>query len=343
MKKLPFSIGISMLFFATNAFSQVNVFVNDIHNFYQAFDSIQTTKDTLKQKFFLEKYYFEQGTSGLKKFIEFDRNSQGQNISQYTNAMLEYLNENKSSLMQKRPWAESALKQKGAIEKSLKRYRKLYPEFIDGDVVFVMGRGNVGGRPLGKDLLIGAELMATDHPDWGVMIVLHEYTHTQQWIMKNAESIFSQKPMKLTQILANALWEGNADHISEIVYGKTIQEFNPKSQYVFGLAHEKEIWEKFKEEMFTPLMSDQKQWFMQQDKDFSGTKVKDIGYFMGHQICKKYYDNAKDKKKAIADMINLKLDSDEAAFQFLLDSGYPTSEEKTELTRKFLESKKSTK
>ncbi|MCP9770695.1 hypothetical protein EGI22_22545 [Lacihabitans sp. LS3-19] len=328
------------LFISTNSFGQVNIYAEDLNNFYQAFDSIRVSTDTLKQSYFLEKYYFERASEGMKKFMEFEKTAFNETSSQYLNSYLSYISKNSKHLTKIRPWALSAIDQKPIIDKMFLRYKSIYPQMTAGDVVFVIGKGQVGGRPLGKDLLIGTELLANEKPDWAVMMVLHEFTHTQQWIMRNAELIFSQKPMRLTQILANALWEGNADHVAEVVYGKTVEENNPSSQYVFGKSHEKEIWEKFKEEMFTPLNSDQKQWFMQQDKDFGGVKVKDIGYFMGHQICLKYYNNAKDKTKALAEMINLNLDSDESAFKFLLDSGYPSKKEKILLQKRFAESKK---
>jgi hypothetical protein len=141
----------------------------------------------------------------------------------------------------------------------------------------------------------------------------------------------------LTQILANAIWEGNADFMTELVYGIPLQKFQPNHYNEFGINNEKLIWETFKNEMFSPL-TDNKQWF-HAEKDFNGQKVRDIGYFIGNQICKSYYNNAKDKKKAIAEMINFKLDSDEAAFEFLVKSGYATIDEIKALKQKFSESK----
>ena len=144
--------------------------------------------------------------------------------------------------------------------------------------------------------------------------------------------------MQLTQILANAIWEGNADFMAEKVYGKPLEKFYPNHYNTFGYQNEKEIWEKFKLEMFFPL-TDNRQWFYA-EKEFNGKKVRDVGYFVGNQICKSYYKNAKDKKKAIIDMINLPLDDDAIAFQFLVDSGYAAPEEIIELSKRFKESKK---
>ena len=40
-------------------------------------------------------------------------------------------------------------------------------------------------------------------------------------------------------------------------------------------------------------------WFYNSD----GSKNPDLGYFVGYVISKKYYENSKDKKKAIKDII----------------------------------------
>lgn len=288
----------------------------------------------------MQKYYFDKASAGLKKFIELDIDRNNEKLSPKT--LLQNITTNRKLYENKREWITSTVQsQKQTIEKKLKRYKKLYPDFIDGNIVFVIGREVIGGKPNGKDLLIGAELMASKNKEWALPIVLHEYTHTQQWMFKNVQQIFSHQPMKLTQILANAIWEGNADFMAEIVYGTPLEKFYPNHYNEFRYKNEKIIWEKFKQEMFSPL-SDNKQWFYA-DKDFNGNKVRDIGYFIGNQICKAYYKNAKNKKQAIADMINFQLDSDEAAFQFLKSSGYATNEELKELAKRFWETKNSQK
>ena len=43
---------------------------------------------------------------------------------------------------------------------------------------------------------------------------------------------------------------------------------------------------------------------------------------MGYRICKAYYENAKDKKQAIKDIIEMDVSSDEKAREFLIKSGY---------------------
>ena len=56
----------------------------------------------------------------------------------------------------------------------------------------------------------------------------------------------------------------------------------------------------------------------------------DLGYFVGHQICKRYYTNSKNKKQALKEMLELHL-NDENAKRFLFASGYLTQKEFEEI------------
>src|SRR5436305_4502849 len=46
------------------------VFTSDIDHFWEAFDSTQTTSDSLKQVSFIQSLYVDRGTPGLKAFME---------------------------------------------------------------------------------------------------------------------------------------------------------------------------------------------------------------------------------------------------------------------------------
>lgn len=48
--------------------------------------------------------------------------------------------------------------------------------------------------------------------------------------------------------------------------------------------------------------------------------IKDLGYFVGYDISKKYYQNSVDKIKAISDIINLDYTNDHAVFHFFNQS-----------------------
>src|SRR4051812_12682858 len=46
------------------------VFTSDINNFWTAYDSCQTTADSLKQIHYIQTFYIDKGTPGLKAFME---------------------------------------------------------------------------------------------------------------------------------------------------------------------------------------------------------------------------------------------------------------------------------
>jgi uncharacterized protein YjaZ len=48
----------------------------------------------------------------------------------------------------------------------------------------------------------------------------------------------------------------------------------------------------------------------------------DLGYFMGYQICKAYMKQATDKPKAIAEILELNVNSRSAVTKFFEKSGY---------------------
>ena len=71
--KLSVGIVLILLTFCVPAAGQKNspkVFTSDIDNFWQAYDSCQTTKDCLSQLHFIQTLYVDNGTKGLKAFME---------------------------------------------------------------------------------------------------------------------------------------------------------------------------------------------------------------------------------------------------------------------------------
>jgi len=54
----------------STVFGQTKIFTSDIDNFWTAYDSVQTTEDTIKQLEFIQKLYLDKASSGLKEFME---------------------------------------------------------------------------------------------------------------------------------------------------------------------------------------------------------------------------------------------------------------------------------
>ena len=50
--------------------------------------------------------------------------------------------------------------------------------------------------------------------------------------------------------------------------------------------------------------------------------MRDLGYFVGYALCKKYYEAAKDKKLAVKEMIELDYNNEKALIQFVEKAKY---------------------
>ena len=296
---LTFYISCSTLFGQT----KTKIFTSDITNFWTAYDSVLTTKDTVKQKYFIQRLYFDKATLGLKEFIIAKHFS----VDGHLNAILKY----PKFWQSVKPNTLRVENSRRKFEQIMNRFRKLYPAFKQPDLFFTIGDLNSGGTTTKNNVFIGCEISTADKtvnaselpPVFEdifktlniVIMVAHETVHTQQ------------KGNNITiNLLTNCIAEGSADFIAEILLQKPI--ITPYITY--GQTHEKELAQKFEKEKFGIKIEE---WL------YNG---KDYGYFIGYKICKFYYDNAKDKRKAIIDILNLKYGDENQLKMFYVESKY---------------------
>jgi hypothetical protein len=309
---------IAFIFFAlyitTSAQSgSQKVFTSDINNFWRAFDSIQTTNDSLKQLQFIRELYIRKGTEGLKAFMR---------VRDYTAELYVSLIRQYPKFWRSiRPNTLAVSTKAKEIEQSITRLNQLYPQLKEARMYFTIGGLLSGGTPMDDMVLIGTEIATGDpstdvseFPDkWlegvfkthasGNLVALnvHEYVHTQQ----RGEA---------QDLLGQAIKEGSCDFITELVIGKPLD-----NNYIeYGKAHESELKQQFKEEMFTTAYSN---WLY---NGSSAKTVADLGYFMGYTICKSYYAHAPNKKTAIREIIELNYSDTTAVEAFLKKSAYYT-------------------
>ena len=305
--------------------AQQKVFTQDIDNFWIAYDSVRQTNDSAKQVQIMQALYVDKGTQGLKAFMEARDYSAPLWV-----ALIRKYPKFWNSI---RPNTLTIKSKAAAIEQSITRFKELYPQLKDAKMYFTVGGLRSGGTTSGDMVLIGSEIAtgmaSTDvsefpnkwlagvfkdqSPENIIPLNVHEYVHTQQ----RGES---------TTLLSAAIHEGACDFITELVIGKPMQ-----TNYInYGLAHEEQLKELFKQEMFTRSYSN---WLY---NGSSAQTVADLGYFMGYQICKSYYQKASNKKKAIRDIIELNYSNESDVESFLRKSGYyPETFNKAELIKAF--------
>jgi hypothetical protein len=304
MKKNLLVLTILTIFgaFSTLFAQEVTVSVADVVNFWEAYDSVQTTTDRQKRLDFIQKLYIDRGTQGLKDVQEL-RGVKTEN-------WLELIDTHKEDLEKKRPFTLTVLNQKPILDKKLKELKNFYPNFKGGAVYFLVGCWTFGGTIKGDHALVGVEIAASEREDWAVELVLHEFIHT------------IQVPCNY-HFLSHTIREGMADFCAELLYGeKTLAELYPNMHTAFGLKNEAAIWADYKKYIHINREAYYQWLYGLEGRVINGKKMRDLGYFMGYQICKSYYNKAIDKKQAFQNMIELDLTSDEKAREFLLESGY---------------------
>jgi predicted Zn-dependent protease DUF2268 len=263
---------------------------SDIDNFWRTYDRAKSEIDAS----ILEKEYFEAGTQGLRDFVKLKIGGAAA-LVKTINAHPKYYASCRESTLR-----ITAMEPK--IRASFYALKYLYPDAIFPDVYFVIGRMSSGGTTSARGLLIGAEMYGRTPatPDeelnaWHKQvlgrvedvpyIVAHELAHYQQ-----------RYPQK-SSLLAEAIKEGSADFIGEMVSGGIIN----KHVHVWANPREREVWAEFKKQMNGKDLS---LWL------YNATAVKDrpadLGYYVGYKIAEAYYRNSADKKQAIRAIFEIK-------------------------------------
>jgi uncharacterized protein YktA (UPF0223 family) len=89
-----------------------------------------------------------------------------------------------------------------------------------------------------------------------------------------------------------------ADFIGELISGSTANE----KLMEWAKGKEKRIWENFKKDIYYDRYNN----WIANGHQATPDNLPDQGYWVGYQICKAYYENANDKKKAIKEMLNIR-------------------------------------
>lgn len=288
--------------------SAAELSVADVSHFWEAYDEFQRTQsaDAFAQR------YLNRATPGLVDFARV-RSIDANGLAQMVRAYPRYFAAGR---------AASVALAGGALDASIRTgfgtIKALYPAAVFPTITFAIGRFSTAGTIANNRILIGSEFNLADA---GVptdelnafartnvkplnslpVIVAHEHVHILQ---SRSGGIFGR-----STLLEQALMEGVADFIGELASGGNINSW----QRPYMLAHEHELWVQFQSQMSG---SDVSAWLYNQ----TGTTTErpgDLGYVMGYQIAKAYYDKAANKSQAIKDIIEIR-----NATTFLAASGY---------------------
>jgi hypothetical protein len=289
-----------MLSFLTTSYNE-DTFIQefeakDIDHFWSAYDKIIRTEDTLEQRKYLKEMYLEKGTEGLKDIIEV----RGYSEAEFLNAIKSYPDFWKSI---KGNTLKTSDYQK-EITEDIRKLKRAYPDLAPSKIFFTIGAFRTNGTIKGRNVLIGCELALADEntivdelPAWRQpfyreykplknlsLLCTHEYIHTQQNEL-------------VENLLSMCLYEGVAEFISCHVTGKSSN--SPAIE--FGKENEKLVVDKFVDDLY--LMSNTYNWLWGENRN--ELKIRDLGYYIGYEISERYFNQAKDKTKAIKELIEL--------------------------------------
>lgn len=260
---------------------------SDIDHFWKAFDLFEQNP---KQNPFQE-HYISKGSKGLKDFIPNRIISAEALWNRVQKKQDRYLKVKANTLRIKDKEKE--------CRQAFRTLQEWYPDAQFPPVYFVIGRFNSGGTQSNNGLIIGAEMQADleNVP----LIVAHELIHFQQY-----------SPFRFKSTLLEAcLREGSADFIGELISGGHINE----KAFAYGDQHKDRLCREFAQSMQQKNYMD---WLYQTSK--KDDRPNDLGYWMGYQITKAYFDKKEDKKAAIKEILFIK-----NAEKFLEQSGYLAS------------------
>jgi len=269
---------------------QYKIVTSDIDNFWAAYDSLEFAKSTQDSIRIIQDNYIGNASRELLEFFKVRPSYTAERYVKVISLFPKFW----KSLRPRTRLIKGLIPE---ISKIYSIYSQQLPNFQPPNVCFAIGAMSSGGTTTQNLVLIGTEIDAADSmtntseiSGWlkqkvgkGNLqykipaIVAHEIVHTQQ-----------KKPRRRT-LLWKAIQEGSADFIPKLLLGYQ----NNLRVFKYGKEHECELWKLFKQDLNDVKTINT--WFY----STVNNRPADMGYFIGSEVCKAYYDNMKNKKEAL--------------------------------------------
>ena len=284
---------------------------DDLANFWKAYDKVVVTEDTSEQLDIIQSTYFDKASAELKLTLILERHSAEDFLKNF-NAYPEFWR----GLRERTRYLMINYRQ---VEAAIGRLRTICRKINIPDINFSMGYFDFGGRPFADKVMIFSEVVLADG-NFDRSTFPHSLNNYQHYIVTAAiyfalhEIIHTrQNGFKAQDLLTMCIMEGSCDFIAELAMDEPLQ----RPYLVLGNRFEKRLWESFKKEM-DGFAHDK--WLYNRGHVPKGEE--DLGYFMGYAICKYYYINSPDKRKAIQRIMNLNYSKSADIYKFFLQSDY---------------------
>ncbi len=292
--------------------AQPSIVSGDITHFWQAYDRVILTDDTVEQQSIVTEEFINKASAGQQRMM-LERNY---SVEDYVHTMTThqgFWNSIRSTTEELEPFDSE-------IIEGLTAFRRVYPQLSDAKVYYTMGAHRSPGTGVDSLVMIGTEfalgkrstetselkehlqqyykINPVDHLKF---LVVHEYVHTQQQEMVH-------------NLLSLALYEGIADFVANIVTNET----SPFDAFQYGAKNRDRIRERFEADLFRPKAVFN--WLWNSTQNEFGTS--DLGYFVGFNIASAYYNQATDQTKALAELIELDYENEDEVGRIVDASGY---------------------
>lgn len=250
----------------------------DYDNFWEVFDKMDSSSGNP----FVE--YLNNASDGLKPFVD------------YLNAdsLYQTVLRRKNDYLKSRYVIAGIDTRKKKVQATYAALKYWHPRASFPAVYFVVGMFTSGGTASENGLVIGSEMLA--NLDGLNGLIAHELIHYQQKV--SGES----------SLLKQAIVEGSADFIGELISGEHINMTPLK----YGNENEEKLCKEF---VLVMMADDYTDWlYGTSGKD---DRPNDLGYWIGYKIAEAFFNKQTDKKQAINDILNI-----ENPLEFLHESGY---------------------
>lgn len=291
---------------------KTKIITSDIDNFWIAYDAINNTTDSLERIKIIKDLYISKATDGLKGMII----ARDYEDYEFVSAILnypKYWNSIRSN-------TANLIKDKERLEQYFAKLKEVYPELKPTTIYFPIGVFRSAGTYQGNNVLLGAEFLLankstdiselpervrngmTEYMPYDIpLTALHELIHTQQ------------KRWEHLSIIHRSVAEGVAEFISTLISER------PLSPVVrFGKQNEKRVLERYMVEILRD--DDVGNWLS--SKNQNELEINDLGYYIGYEVCERFYNKSTDKKQAIKELIELDYDNDIEFAKILDGSGF---------------------
>ena len=280
--------------------------MDDINNFWAAYDSYEPGTSIGSH---FQNNYIDKGSRVLKETF----NKEGIIGNDFNAVFNEY--RNFYSAIRDLTILRSNEK-RPAIISAFKRLQNLYPKASFTDVHFAIGRFNNGGRRVDSGVYVGMEffVQANDIP----VEELTDWERDNLRTTEGLETIIARETIHTLQnygdkgsILGASIFEGAADFLAEIMTDQIIAT----ERFEFGDENIADIWNDFKIAIANDgPISD---WAYQESENNPFGYPPNMGFYVGYQIVKAFYESKTDKAEAIDAILNI-----QDFNRFLEESGY---------------------